>query len=367
MMFICVAVAMPAASIFAVIAKRRESAQPTKLEQRHASFKKRLLASNPTAGPSDRGPSRAVTVGKLLDLFEGFQDFIQARTAYYLVPNVIVPLTKSGRISYAELAGPSSLDYFISHFWGTSFAHFVETVQKHAECAGSEDWRSLAYWICFISNNQWRVEEEVGNGDWRKSSFYLALQDKGCKATCMVLDPQAEPLRRSWCLFEVLQTYLLLQDPSAPEFEGLIFCTSSGVLDGQRDGVYDVSVALARRLAGLSVAEATATNKDDQQMIVDLIEEEGGIESMNHFIKTNMLETLKKMQVCFNGSIVALCDELDRTTAAPPAQHAALHPTDSEHVVIDVDLADRGELPTLLTQASWRSGLSKDSDTWFHM
>ena len=42
----------------------------------------------------------------------------------------------------------------------------------------------------------------------------------------MILDANAEPLRRSWCLFEVFQTCKLTAERS--DFEGLLMCTPSG-------------------------------------------------------------------------------------------------------------------------------------------
>jgi len=157
----------------------------------------------------------------------------------------------------------------------------------------------MAYWICFLSNNQWRVSEEVGNGDWQASSFFRALRSGSCKATCMVLDHKALPLTRSWCLFEVLQTYRLLHEGSQSDFEGLLYCTTAGVLGSEEDICYDVSIALAQRLATLNLADATATHKGDQEMITRLIEREGGMEHMNEFVRSNMSDTLSKVQKQF--------------------------------------------------------------------
>lgn len=55
---------------------------------------------------------------------------------------------------------------------------------------------------CSLSNNQWRIEEELGSGDLVRSSFYLALTDVRTVATVMLLDEEATALSRVWCLFE---------------------------------------------------------------------------------------------------------------------------------------------------------------------
>ena len=59
--------------------------------------------------------------------------------------------------------------------------------------------------ICFLSNNQYDIDEELGNGDWRQSSFYLALQSTSVKGTCMVLDDQAIPLTRAWFKMQIME------------------------------------------------------------------------------------------------------------------------------------------------------------------
>ena len=72
----------------------------------------------------------------------------------------------------------------------------------------SEDegqWKKIAYWICTFSNNQYRVKEELGVSH-EESSFYKALHSDKCKGTAMIMDEQASLLKRSWCLFELLQT-----------------------------------------------------------------------------------------------------------------------------------------------------------------
>jgi hypothetical protein len=128
---------------------------------------------------------------------------------YYACSNLISPLASIEQISLAELIGSCELNWFISHFWGSSFQHLVETVCKHAEAVSIDvdaDMLRNSCWICSFSNNQWSISTELGNGSWKESSFYLALRSSSCKGTAMVIDEFAEPLKRAWCLFEILQT-----------------------------------------------------------------------------------------------------------------------------------------------------------------
>ena len=51
----------------------------------------------------------------------------------------------------------------------------------------------------------------------------------------MVLDENAEALRRSWCLFEVFQTCKLIAERS--HYDGLLMCTPAGYRAVWRFGV----------------------------------------------------------------------------------------------------------------------------------
>ena len=53
-----------------------------------------------------RGPSRAVKGGQLWCFYDTFEPFIRSRTLYYVVANIIKPLTREAQLSYAEVAGP---------------------------------------------------------------------------------------------------------------------------------------------------------------------------------------------------------------------------------------------------------------------
>ena len=82
------------------------------------------------------------------------------------------------QLSYAELAGPKRVTWFVSHFWGTSFRHFVKSLTKHAESLEGEVNRAFSmassainYWICSLSNNQWQIQQELGDGDLDPSDF----------------------------------------------------------------------------------------------------------------------------------------------------------------------------------------------------
>ena len=143
---------------------------------------------------------------------------------YYVSANIVKPLTEPFQLSFAELVGPTKIAWFVSHYWGMPVRHFNDAIRKHAQ-SYQGDWPSSAYWICTFSNSQWHVKDELGNGQWQDSSFYLALRSPECKGTTMIIDELVQPLRRIWCLFEVYQTICLSRSGCS---QGLLLCTSTG-------------------------------------------------------------------------------------------------------------------------------------------
>lgn len=273
-----------------------------------------LQQAVPTPQECPRGPSRAVKGGQLWCFYDTFEPFIRSRTLYYVVANIIKPLTREAQLSYAEVAGPHETGWFCSHFWGTSFAHFVRSICKHAEAACGLHgcaWQDITYWICSFSNNQWRIQEELGIS-WESSSFYLALKSPRCCGTAMVVDDYAMPLTRAWCLFEVLQTRL--KENEADNFQGLWLCTSSGVLHEGKAGV-DVAMRIAERLATLRLEDATASVKKDKDMIDELVAQmPGGFPAMNRFVRQKIYDALLAMRSSFSADFNTLLQSLHGET-----------------------------------------------------
>lgn len=143
----------------------------TPLERRRKEF----LQHFEKPQPCQRGPHRALTVSQLEHFHQFFESFIRDRSMYYIYANLVKPLTVASKLSYAELVGSKMVDWFVSHYWGTPFRHFWETVRKHSQTLDTGS-SSPAYWICTFSNNQWAVDEELGGGNVLDSSFYLSLR-----------------------------------------------------------------------------------------------------------------------------------------------------------------------------------------------
>eukprot|EP00931_Biecheleriopsis_adriatica_P028230 TRINITY_DN16866_c0_g1_i2.p1 TRINITY_DN16866_c0_g1~~TRINITY_DN16866_c0_g1_i2.p1 ORF type:complete len:453 (+),score=92.75 TRINITY_DN16866_c0_g1_i2:217-1575(+) len=261
----------------------------------------------------ERGPCRAVTAAKILRLRNFFHEFLRSRSMYYVVSNIVKPLTEPDNISFSEFVGPSSVQWFISHYWGSPFIDFAATIECHAKEVWSfnpqiqrsnamrsnttlaASWSQVSYWICTFSLNQWNVREEVGDGHWEQSSFYHALTSESCQGTMMVMDIDVLPLTRSWCLFELLQTFKrknrLASFGSSCEFQ-FVLGTVSGVLNHGGTMNINLTLQIGQAIAGLSLENAQASEPQDKEMIDGLVMEMGGFEFMNNFIRNNVLEVL---------------------------------------------------------------------------
>eukprot|EP00439_Symbiodinium_sp_Y106_P023916 s5053_g2.t3 len=267
--------------------------------------------------PCPRGPSRAVTARQLQDFVSYFQAYTGYRTTYYVAHNILKPITEPYQLSYAEVAGPSTVRWFVSHFWGTPFVHLVSTVTKHAEEAAAEDpsWvspaNSQSYWICTFSNNQSdpeSIHEELGGGDWSISSFYMALHSPTTIGTAMVFDDEAMPLTRSWCLFELLQT-TILKKARGKTYRGLKLCSPLGIMNNG-SGSMDLALNVSRKLAHLRLQDAQASVQSDKEMIENLVIAEGGFDLVNLTLIESVREVLQAVQYSFTRTMQNLETDL---------------------------------------------------------
>ena len=235
---------------------------------------------------------------------------------YYLCSNIVEPLTEPYQMSFAEVVGPTKISWFISHYWGMPVRHFHDAIQKHAQSYEGDN-PAAAYWICTFSNSQWHVKDELGQGEWKNSSFYLALISSECKGTAMIIDEQVLPLTRIWCLFEVYQTLSLSRSTN---FQGLLLCTSTGVLQQGKAGA-DVAVAVAKTVADLDIRSARATAEEDRLMICSLIEGmPGGFDTMNTFVRDTICNALEASHRHYESTLKSLMQNLSsRNSLAVPA------------------------------------------------
>jgi len=216
---------------------------------------------------------------------------------HYVYGNLVIPLTKEEKVSYAELVWPHRVEWFVSHCWATAFADFVETISKHSEEVPSQVNSEICYWICTFSNNQWKLVEELGK-DIKDSSFYLALKSESCRGTAMVIDDTALPLRRVWCLFEIMTTYE--RNKSDTSFAGVFLCSHTGVLN-KGSASMDIAIKNASAEMGIDFRHAGATSQADKDAIFSLVESmPGGFPAVNGFVRTSLQESLLEVHKVFD-------------------------------------------------------------------
>jgi len=284
---------LPISALLAWLTRRLRP--PTLLQVRLGLYQAQLQKERPDSKSCDRGPGRAIRMGQLWDFWEFFSSTLRERNMYYVEPNMVKPLTASSRLSFAELVGPVEVEWFVSHFWGHAYSQTCLALQRHAQSAvrgTAQRWTDVAYWVCTFSINQYRIPEELAGSNWNASSFFLALRSDACRGTCMVVDAQALPLERSWCLFELLQT--LRRGDSDPEFHGMLLCTSSGILNHGEASI-EVSLNLGKRVSDLRLEDAKASSAEDKAMIDSLVVSEMGcFDRINAKLRSHIADALNR-------------------------------------------------------------------------
>lgn len=189
---------------------------------------------------------------------------------YDLVEKFIKPKTEKNRVAYAELLDPMEPHVFVSHWWGEEFVAFVRTLDNFdkLKLAGSPE--QTVFWVCSFANRQWQVN--LGE-TLQESPFERALTAESCTHVLMVLDRNATPLRRIWCLYEVLRTHALKKDFHMGTENGML--TVGGEPQGRvRTDLLD----LTRKVIQIDASTATASRETDRQMIVKEVDEVAGVE-----------------------------------------------------------------------------------------
>eukprot|EP00439_Symbiodinium_sp_Y106_P059078 s5603_g8.t1 len=197
------------------------------------------------------------------ELYEKFAAFIKDRNMYYIDPNILRQLTSTRKLSYAELVGPQQVQWFVSHCHQLLDMYVLQ--QPVPDQGGALATGMLTAHLPDPLPLDFGTKE-LGTSH-KESSFYLALHSGICRGTCMILDEMAMPLKRSWCLFELLQTITLEQ--SQVGFKGLLFCTENGVLNFGASTV-EMSMQIGERLSTLSLEDAEATTEQDAVMLCSL-------------------------------------------------------------------------------------------------
>lgn len=258
---------------------------------------------------------------------------------YYIEPNIVRPLTNKWQLSLADVLGASRVVWFVSHWWGLAFTHTMSALTCHTSATHTGGAQS--YWICTFSNNQWNLKEEIP-GKLEDSSFFQTLLSGFCQGVAMVLDDVATPLTRSWCLFEYLHAVELSQSQQFENFQGLRLCHSSGILDLGFASV-EVALGLGERLTSLRLEEATASRREDKQMIDALvIKKMGSFANINRVLKSAIERAMKaaaeNTQAKFEGMRSKLKEQIEESNLGDEADEPALAPPQAPPLMLPAGL-----------------------------
>lgn len=218
---------------------------------------------------------------------------------YHAVTSWIKPETGPTQSSFAALCDSGPVAVFVSHWWGSPLKQTLEALKRHAE--GGEVNQRI--WICSVANNQWRVAEELGD-DIDISPFRQALDCSTCRCMALMLDTDGAPLKRYWCLYEIMTVMRLRQEGRSMELD---LCSPEGVIN--RGSVRpEVGLKLAGMVAQIDVAAAECWRTEDKRMITDAINHHlGGFERMNEKIREFVADGL---HIMYEG----LTDQFNETT-----------------------------------------------------
>eukprot|EP00438_Fugacium_kawagutii_P007680 Skav229122 [mRNA] locus=scaffold2966:29847:30230:+ [translate_table: standard] len=124
----------------------------------------------------------------------------------------------------------------------------------------------------------------------------------------MVLDERVVPLTRAWCLFELLQTFVI-QDEATHGSEGLTILTSSGVLNSGKCSI-DTAMAIGQKLATLDLENASATKQEDRNLIFNAVEDAGGFDAINSTLRHNIQTVITTVASQFDHDLQQLHAQL---------------------------------------------------------
>ena len=256
------------------------------------------------------GAERSISAEQLDELQSFFASVLDKRDMYWVCDEIVKPLTQQKQVSYAELVGCGMVRWFISHWWGMHFNLTVKSILNHAKQTGED----MRYWVCTFSNNQWKMSKEIPPlAPPSESSFYKALRSPSCLGTCMILDERVVPLSRAWCLFELLQTFLIQDE--VPTRESLNILTSSGVMNSGKCSI-DTAMAIGKQLTILDLQDAGASKDADKRLIFTAVETAGGFAAINAKLKLRIRKVIGVVANQFDQDLQQLHVELGKQRGA---------------------------------------------------
>ncbi|CAE7325852.1 unnamed protein product [Symbiodinium necroappetens] len=222
--------------------------------------------------------------------------------------NVVCPQTQKLGSSYVDaLSGPEHVgnsDYMLSYSWGYQVGDVVSALSHHCQ-KENHDPKSTYFWICCLCINQHRVIEVREQGDEIPfEEFRAAFRSRvrGIGKVLALMAPWDRPVyvTRAWCVFEL---FTAISDESCrltvvmPPSEVVKFCGSianTGALTSY----------LWSALEQLDLETAQASVASDKDMILQIVRDGVGLESLNQVVRQRLLSWLAE------AAYAECCDQL---------------------------------------------------------
>ena len=222
-----------------------------------------------------------------------------------VVERHIKPMTKS--LSYVEahlqesFVGPATL--FVSHVWGYDFRRMLEAV---LELEGSEaEPDSVFVWLDVLSVNQHKASDNAYDKDWWSSTFKRAIGAFGRTVLVMMPWEDPAPLKRSWCLWEILSS---LEGKATLDVR-MHADEKERFAEALRTDFGSIQLSMSK----IDVAKAEAWSKEDQANILEAVKAtEGGVNGVNAAILARMREWLAESARAVGGGEDADMDDMMR-------------------------------------------------------
>lgn len=212
-------------------------------------------------------------------------------TMYDLVRDVVKPKTQSSGLAYAELFPPLCPNVFVSHWWGEEFINFFKSLERFAPLYAQKqsigDPSDVGFWICSFANRQWAVN--LG-ATLQESPFELALSSAACNAVVMILDPEATPLKRIWCLYEVLRCHALEKSFHITTENGVLTYGNDEPMGQEREDLLN----LASKVSEVDARDAQASRKEDRQSIIAEVDAAVGVDQFTVHVKNLLVGAFQK-------------------------------------------------------------------------
>ena len=179
-------------------------------------------AKKPTNNSVEELAYKCVSLDFLVKFYEiVVKPFSPSMTVREVVELIVKPATEKEMLSFIDIMCPGMFirpTAFVSHAFGTPFHLLVDSLISHFRDALPTE---MFIWIDVFTFNQHNSGHDLHGG------LTLKVAIDACQSVIVVLDRDALPLKRLWCLYEIGCTppeklIVLTQGFGKPHFEAVL-------------------------------------------------------------------------------------------------------------------------------------------------